>query len=93
MTATSGPDGRFELKAPAGQATARFTKDGYADGVRAVSLVDGRPTQLDVTIRVTADALDMLAQLQIAECRIVCGQDTAQGSQGRDQCFRVPSRA
>jgi hypothetical protein len=59
VSATSGADGRFELKAPAGSTTARFTKDGFVDGVRAVSLVDGRPTQLDVSLLPLAPAIPL----------------------------------
>lgn len=59
VTATSNAQGRFDLRAPAGKATARFAKDGFVDGVRVVTLVDGRPTQLDVTLLPLAPAIPL----------------------------------
>ncbi len=50
VSATSNAQGRFELLAPAGNAVVRFVKAGYVDGFRSVSLIKGRPTQLDVAL-------------------------------------------
>jgi hypothetical protein len=50
VTATSNAEGKYDLKIPTGDAIARFSKDGFVDGIRAVSVVDGRPTQVDVTL-------------------------------------------
>jgi hypothetical protein len=59
ITATSNAEGRFDLAAPAGKSAVRFSKSGFVDSVRAVSLVDGRPTQLDVSLLALAPAVPL----------------------------------
>lgn len=59
VTAISGADGRFELLAPAGSAVARFTKTGYVDGLRPVSIASGRSTQLDLSLLPVAPAIQL----------------------------------
>ncbi|HKP61584.1 MAG TPA: carboxypeptidase-like regulatory domain-containing protein [Polyangiales bacterium] len=57
VSARSGADGRYELRAPAGKAQVRFELDGYVGGFRSATLLDKRPTQLDVALLPLAAAV------------------------------------
>jgi hypothetical protein len=57
VTARSSSDGRYDLRAPAGKAQVRFELDGYISGFRSATLLDKRPTQLDIALLPLADAV------------------------------------
>jgi hypothetical protein len=59
-TATSGSDGRYNLRAAAGDVVVRYELKGYVIGTRSLKLRDGVTARLDLTLlpRATAQKLD-----------------------------------
>ena len=59
VSARSGPDGRYELRAAAGEARISFELEGYVSGFRSATLLSKRPTQLDVSLLQLGDAVQI----------------------------------
>src|SRR5262245_34556277 len=59
-SATSGADGRYELRASAGEETPiSFELDGYVSGFRSATLLLKRPTQLDIALLPLGEAVQI----------------------------------